>query len=81
MEVSTEYTRTKAAGFAKCMEFNTRGHLPRSAYEVSLPKLELNIVSKRNSVLSRYSDIKSREVALAALSFLLIFLKKMRVEF
>jgi len=63
------------------MEFNTREHLTLPAYEISLPKLELHIVSERDSVLSRYSDIKSREVALASHIFLLIFLRKMRVEF
>jgi len=37
MEVSTEHTRTKAEGFDKRMEVNTREHLMRRASEFSLP--------------------------------------------
>jgi len=49
--------------------------------EFSLPKLQYNVVSKRNSVISRYLDSKSREVSLALLMVSLIVLWWIKVEF
>jgi len=51
-------------------EFDPAEHLLWPTCEFSLLKLEHNISSKRNSIISRYLDDESKEASLATRSFL-----------